>query len=120
MTIRRKWLAVVLVLVLILSMAGTVSAEENEDAEDYIRQIVNYYQHYQNSAKTDMDCLIYGLSEIDLAQAQAWASIMDYWSYANNDMVLYPGVLPDGLPKDDSLCIVVLGYELKDSGSMKP
>ena len=120
MTIRRKWIAAVLVLVLMLSMARTVSAKENKDTEDYIRQIVNYYQHYQDSAKTDIDCLIYELSETDLAQAQAWASIIDYWTYANNDMALYPGVLPDGLPKDDSLCIVVLGYELNDSGSMRP
>ena len=119
MTIRRKWIAAVLVLVLMLSMARTVSAKENKDTEDYIRQIVNYYQHYQDSAKTDIDCLIYELSEIDLAQAQAWASIIDYWTYANNDMVLYPGVLPDGLPKDDSLCIVVMGYYLKPDGSMR-
>ena len=44
---------------------------------------------------------------------------MDYWSYANNEMILYPDVLPEGLPKDDSLCIVVLGYELAPDGSMK-
>jgi uncharacterized SAM-binding protein YcdF (DUF218 family) len=30
-----------------------------------------------------------------------------------------PGILPDGLPEDDSLCIVILGYDLKDDGSMK-
>lgn len=119
MNIRRKWLAIVLALVMILSMIGTVSAKESADAADYIQQMVNYYRYYQDAADTDIDCLIYALSEVDLKQAQAWASIMDYWSYVNNDMTIYPDVLPDGLPKTSSLCIVVLGYQLSASGSMR-
>lgn len=120
MSIRRKLFAVILMLVMILSMAGTVSAEKSDDAADYVRQIVNYYRHHQDAAKTDINCLIYELSEVDLEQAQAWASIIDYWSYVNSDMRLYPGVLPDGLPQDDSVCIVVLGFELYSGGSMRP
>ncbi len=119
MKTRRKLLATLLAMLLIISLSITVAADEQDDAADYIRQIVNYYRYHQDAAATDIDCLIYELSEIDLDQAQAWASIMDYWSYANHDMILYPGILPEGLPKDDSLCIVVLGYELTPDGSMK-
>lgn len=115
----RKLLAVILAMLLIFSLTVTAAADEQDDAADYVRQIVNYYRYYQDEAATDIDCLIYELSEIDLDQARAWASITEYWSYANEDMILYPGILPDGLPKDDSLCIVVLGYELADDGSMK-
>ena len=118
MNIRRKCFAAVLALLLLVSMAGTVSADDQDDAADYVRQIVNYYANYQSAAETDIDCLIYELSEIDLQQAQAWASIMDYWDYATSEMPLYPGCLPDGLPQDDSLCIVVLGYALNSDGSM--
>ena len=66
-----------------------------------------------------MECLIYALSEIDHGKAQAWASIMEYWAYVNEEMVIYPNILPDGLPKDNSLCIVVLGYQLNNDGTMK-
>lgn len=119
MDIRRKWLAAVLALVMILSMAGTVSADEPRDADDCIQQLINYYYHHADAAATDIDCLLYELTEIDPAKAQVWSSIMDYWRYVNTDMTLYNGVLPDGLPQDDSLCIVVMGYALASDGSMK-
>ena len=119
MNIRRKCFAVILVLILAFSMAGTVSADKTEDAAEYVRQMVNYYRYYQDDADTDIDSLIYALAETDVVQAQAWASIMDYWSYVRNDMTIYPDGLPDGLPKTDALCIVVLGYQLNSSGSMR-
>ena len=110
MNIRRKCFAVLLILVLLLSMAGTVSASKEEDAAEYIRQIVRYYGYHGDNAKNDINCLTYALNEVDPAQAQAWSSIMEYWSYVNTDMTIYPGVLPDGLPDSNALCIVVLGY----------
>lgn len=119
MNIRRKCFALFLVLVLMLSMAGTVYADQKEDATECVRQMINYYRHYKDDAKKDINCLAYELSRIDEAQAQAWASVMEYWSYVNNDMTLYADVLPDGLPKSNSLCIVVLGYQLNPSGSMR-
>ena len=119
MNIRRKLFAVLLVLVMLLSMTVTVCAEENQDATEYVRQLINYYRYYQDDAKTDIDCLLYAMTEIDPEQAQLWASIMEYWTYATSDMIIYPDVLPDGLPKDDALCIVVLGYQLTDSGSVR-
>lgn len=121
MNVRRKLLAVLLMLAVILGMAVTVSAGSSDDtAADCVRQIVNYYSHYQDDARTDIACLIYELSQIDPEQAKAWSSIIEYWSYINTDMTLYPGVLPDGLPEDDSLCIVVLGYALNSDGGMRP
>lgn len=119
MDIRRKLMAGFLALLMMLSTVTAAAADETDDAADYIRQLMSYYIHYGEAAKTDMDCLIYALSEIDLNQARAWASIMEYWRYANDEMPLYPGVLPDGLPKDDSLCIVVLGFALNPDGSMR-
>lgn len=119
MNIRRKCFAVLLTLVLLLGMAVPVCAVEVVDSGETVRQIINYYRYHKDEAKTDISCLIYGMAEHDLPQAQAWASIMDYWSYVNNDMTIYPDVLPDGLPKTDALCIVVLGYQLNSNGSMR-
>ena len=119
MNIRRKCFALLLALVMVLSMAAAVSAEESQDTTEYVRQIINYYRYYREDAKTDIDCLIYAMSEIDVEQAQVWASIMEYWTYATSDMTIYPDVLPDGLPTTDELCIIVLGYQLNSSGSMQ-
>lgn len=119
MNIRRRCFAAILALVMIFSMAGTVSADENEDAFTYVQQMLNYYSHHQEDAATDINCLIYALSEVDTEQAQSWASIMEYWSYVNDGMTIHSGVLPEGLPQNNALCIVVLGYALADDGSMK-
>lgn len=119
MNITKKLLAVTLALVLVLSMAGTVSADENEDAVECIQQMIAYYLHHQEAANADIEFLLRELALVDPKLAEKWTSIMDYWSYVNTDFTQYPGVLPDGLPQDDSLCIVVMGYELATDGSMK-
>lgn len=119
MNIRRKCLAAILTLVMILSLAMPVFADEHNDTEYYVRQIMNYYRCHQENAKVDISCLVHELNEIDPLQAQAWSSIADYWSYVNTGMTQHSGVLPDGLPNTDALCIVVLGYELNYDGSMK-
>ena len=119
MNIRRKCLSIILALVMITMLAMPVLADSNDDAVYYIKQIVNYYRHYQDDAKVDISCLVHELDTIDPQQAEAWSSIADYWSYVNTDLTLHSGVLPDGLPNTDALCIVVLGYELNYNGSMK-
>lgn len=119
MPIRRKLFAVILSLVLLFSTAGSVCASNTQEADRYIQQILNYYRYHQSSAATDIDCLFYQLSQVNPYKAQDWSSIMDYWNYVNTDMTVYPDVLPDGLPQDDTLCIVVMGYALNSDGSMR-
>ena len=47
---------------MLLTVAVPVSAEKNEDAEAYVKQLVNYYRTHQDRAKTDINCLIYALN----------------------------------------------------------
>ena len=103
MRMKRKCFAAIFVLVLLLTMAGPVCATETADSTETVRQIINYYRYHKDDAKTDIDCLIYGMSEHDLPQAQAWASIMDYWSYVNDDMTIYPTCCPTVCPRP-TLC----------------
>ncbi len=55
---------------------------------------------------------------MDLGMAELWERVMDYWFSLTADLHLYYDALPDGLPTDDSLCLVVLGYALESDGSM--
>ncbi|MDO4493837.1 MAG: ElyC/SanA/YdcF family protein [Clostridia bacterium] len=54
------------------------------------------------------------------ARAAEIDELMAYWKVAETEGFVNMGVLPDGLPQDNSLCIVVMGYKLSDRGSMKP
>ena len=119
MNILKKSLCLVLVLILLLPLTPQVRAENESAVEPYARQMLQYYMTYQEDAQTDIERLLYEMGTIDAAQSDAWRSIMDYWSYAHSEMVLNPDVLPDGLPDNDSLCIVVLGYALASDGSMQ-
>ena len=119
MQIRRKLFALVLALILLCSTTGTVSAFYMQDSTEHIQQILNYYRYHQDAAATDIDCLLYAMSHNNPYKEQDWSSIMDYWSYVNTDMTIYPDVLPDGLPQTDALCIVVMGYALNANGSMR-
>ena len=119
MKIRGRFFALILTLAALLNMTAVVSATQEEAADGCIQQIMNYYRYHETAAMTDIECLLYKLEETHPYRAQDWSSIMDYWRYVNEDMTLYPDVLPDGLPQDDTLCIVVMGYSLNPDGSMK-
>lgn len=60
------------------------------------------------------------LEALDPALGALWTKLMGFWSSVNSELTVNPGVLPDGLPEDGSLCIVVLGFQLEQDGSMAP
>ena len=119
MNILKKFFCLALVLILLLPLTPQVHAENEATVEPYAQQILQYYMAHQEDAWTDIERLLYEMGTIDAAQSDAWRSIMDYWSYVHSEMEQNPGILPDGLPDDDSLCIVVLGYALASDGSMQ-
>lgn len=115
----KKSLSWLLALLLFLTATPLVRAENESAVAPYARQVLQYYLHYEDDAQTDIERLLYEMGTIDAAQAECWQSIMEYWSQARQEDFLNPGCLPDGLPDDDSLCIVVLGYALQPDGSMQ-
>ena len=44
---------------------------------------------------------------------------MALWKSANTDLTIHEGVLPDGLPDTDALCLVALGFQLNPDGTMR-
>ena len=112
----RKIILLFLPIIIMFTLTTPVSASST----NCIRNLLCYYQYYQDDAQMDIDRILGELSEIDPDKGAKWDRIMKYWSWMNRSMERNPGCLPDGLPEDDSLCIVVLGYGLEDNGSMKP
>lgn len=51
----------------------------------------------------------------DPVQAEKWKGIMDLWEAP----VTVNASLPDNLPEDDTLCLVVLGFQLNPDGTIR-
>lgn len=117
MSFFRKFLSFVLAFAC-LSLPISAQAASS-DTEDYIQRMMQYYVYYQEEAAEEIDVLLDYLEEKDASQGAMWRGIMEDWSSINSTLPITPKMLPDGLPEDDSLCIVILGYDLNDDGTMK-
>lgn len=117
MTLRKRLAVLMLVPVLLMSLALPVRAAD--DTDSLLCKLINYFQYYQDAARTDYDLILEEIAQQDPALAQCWSGIMDFWIWLNRDMEVHTGVLPDDLPEDDSLCIVVMGYYLHSDGRIR-
>lgn len=112
-------LSLLLALAMIFSMSVTAFAAESDGSAFCIQQMLDYYVHYQDAAETDIARLRNELARNDPRLAVAMDNIMEHLRYVDQELELSPDILPDGLPEDNSLCIVVLGYALNPKGTMK-
>lgn len=117
MSVTKRIIALLLALLLLPLGLPTRAAETETDR--LIRDLINYYHHYQADARKDFDLILAEIRAQDPALADTWENILNFWIYLNRDMKVQSHVLPDGLPEDDSLCIVVMGYYLMSDGGIR-
>lgn len=117
MTKIRRLVCTTLCLLLLSALPAAASEQTQTDA--IVRDMIAYYFHYRQEAAAEIDNQLEILTSLDPEEGALWRAIMDSWAWINAEMPVNTGVLPDGLPTDDSLCIVVLGYGLKENGAMK-
>lgn len=116
----KKLTAMILAFVLVLGLVITPApVRAAGDAKSCISNLIGYYRSYQEAAETDILRTLKELQKIDPVQAEAWEQIMDYWSYINTEMQVNIGTVPEGLPEDNSVAIVILGFALNADGTMK-
>ena len=87
------------------------AAEENRAGELVERLAVSYAAYGERDARA-----LEELAAEDPALAEKWERIMDLWQAPAEACA----ELPDGLPDDDSLCLVVLGFQLNPDGTIRP
>lgn len=103
-------------LLLCLAACGRTEAPAPApDPAELAAALVNAYADGE-----DTQALLARLEVKDPAQAALWGGILDYWRYVDSEMPINVQTLPDALPEDDSLCIVVLGFQLNPDGSLQP
>ena len=100
-----------LILVIILSVMTMIPAVAEETAQSQIERAVVSYA----AAGTRDEQALAALTAIDPALGEKWARIMDLWETE----VTVNETLPAGLPEDDSLCLVALGFQLNPDGTMR-
>lgn len=120
MKFSKKISAFLLVCVMILFLTPYGSADEYRTEYTVIEDMILDYGYYQNDASSRIDSLLLELNDLNPASAYRWRQIMDRWKDCNNALAINYNCLPDGLDYSDSLCIIVLGYELNADGSIKP
>lgn len=113
MTFFRKTLIVCLCLCL---LGGSVPAAQAAEETDPQRLLGAYCANDSGKIESCLDAL-----EVESpAEGALWRRIMTDWVRLNEAGFEDHRVLPDDLPQDDSLCIVVFGYGLGADGSIQP
>lgn len=97
----------------------TASGDSSNDTYKLVSDLVYTYKTEQNNAYDEISALLAELKSAKPELGSAWERIMNYWLYVNEDLTVNAGALPDGLPEDGSLCIIILGYMLNNDGTMQ-
>ena len=112
-------LAMLVALTAVSAPAVAQDAAEERTAQDVIEELAVYYGTYGGEAGEQISALLEELRAFDPALGAKWESIMELWKAANADLTVHEGILPNGLPDTDELCMVVLGFQLRPDGTMK-
>ena len=113
MTFFRKILIACLCLCL---LGGSVPAAQAAEETDPQRLLGAYCANDSGKIESCLDAL----EAESPAEGALWRRIMTDWARLNEVGFEDHRVLPDDLPQDDSLCIVVFGYGLDADGSIQP
>lgn len=113
MTFFRKILIACLCLCL---LGGSVPAAQAAEETNPQRLLGAYCANDSGKIESCLDAL----EAESPAEGALWRRILSDWARLNEAGFEDHRVLPDDLPQDDSLCIVVFGYGLGADGSIQP
>lgn len=109
-------IAALIFTAIILTSCQPSAPQRKRSNADIIKEMVSGYGKTQNSKAVQAN--LEELTEQDLAEGTRWTQIMDFWKYANDEMVLNYAV-PEDLDDSRALCFAVLGFQLNPDGTMK-
>ena len=108
-----KKLALILIFGLVSAVILPAAAEE-ETQTPARSQIERAVVSYAANGTRDDEALS-ALASLDPSLGEKWTRIMNLWEAP----ITVNKELPDGLPEDDSLCLVCLGFQLNPDGTMR-
>lgn len=99
--------------------APVEDSREPEAEAQLIEDLILYYGCYGEAADAEIHDRLEALKDLDVSEGKLWEDIMDYWNYADTALVIHTDKLPEALPKDNRLALVILGGALNPDGSMR-
>ena len=107
-------------------MEERIIAPQLSDMITYLRSglrearemVINYGAYGEEAADRNAE-LLAKIQALNPANAEKWKQIMELWRSVNSGLEIHEGILPDGLPDTEELCIVALGFQLNPDGSMR-
>ena len=118
----RRWIWPTSILFFVLMMVFAsckAKTRETRDPQKIIEELVVDYGSYQDEAASHINSLLKELKTADSNLGLRWQKIVDLWMSLDSKQMLNYDVLPDGLSESDDLCIVALGFQLKEDGTMR-
>ena len=116
----KKIISFVLAITMVFGMIfNPVSVQAAEGTSAYVADLLGYYKTYQEAAATDIERVLSEMKSVDEAAGEAWENIMNYWSDVNAEGFENIDTVPEGLPEDNSMAVVILGFALNPDGTMK-
>ena len=112
MRMAKRILVVICAIGLLVCTCVSGSAESSSPAQELIERLVVSHAAYGGRDTEALD----ELSAADPVLAEKWEQIMDLWEAP----VTVNAELPDDLPADNTLCLVVLGFQLNPDGTIRP
>ncbi len=105
------WMLILLLLLCISLPAAAEKTEKDSLIRQLIeREVISFAVNGERDEQT-----MERLMAADPVSGAQWTSIMDLWDAP----VTINAELPDGLPQDDTLCLVALGFQLNPDGTMR-
>lgn len=107
------------ILLSVLMISGLVSntyaysRDENSKVVKNVGQLIMNYALGLNTEKP-----LNKIKDISSDDYEIWNNVINYWDYIENDMVENIGGVPEGLPENNHV-FIVLGYVLNDDGTMQ-
>lgn len=116
---KRKLAIYIVVAALLFGLHGCGSKQHTavRSEQQIIAELIDKFDAKAENA--GLNPLFSELEAVNAKKAEMWRRICGVWSSAYQDGYVHAKCLPDDLPNDDSLAIVVLGFELNSDGSMK-
>lgn len=114
---RQFLLCILAALALLVSLCGCGNQNDAKKEQQIIKNLIDTFD--AKSANPETEQLLSELETANPEKAKVWKSICSTWYAAYQDGFVHDDILPDNLPEDNSLAIVVLGFELNPDGTMK-
>ena len=111
MHMAKRIVGVICAVMILVCACLPAFAEEKAPSQELIERMVVSFAAYGLQDAQAME----ELSAADSALAEKWKRIMDLWETP----VTVNAKLPDNLPDDDTLCLVVLGFQLNPDGTIR-